>query len=108
MHKRKIQAFPPHCYYHQREGIEIREYGLFEVVLFSGRQGLKYTVKLIQRRKLRDLNIFLYYNSPFLFRYRVCFSANFISRNMDFDKFGTGALHTKSCRVDLMLNNIIL
>jgi hypothetical protein len=30
----------PHCYYHQTEGREIRESGLFEVVVFSGRQSL--------------------------------------------------------------------
>jgi hypothetical protein len=48
----------PHCCYHQTDGREIRKSGLFDVLLFSGRQSWKYAVKAIQRKKLKDLNIF--------------------------------------------------
>jgi hypothetical protein len=83
MHKRKVQAFPP-LLLSSKRGERNREIRLFEVVIFTGKQSLKYRVKPIQRRTLTDVNIFPLYLFV-LFQCRVCFSANFVSRNMVFD-----------------------
>jgi hypothetical protein len=107
MHKRKVHIPPPLLLSLKREERNKRIRVVWNIIILWRRGFEVYTVKPIQRRIIRGLNIFPSW--PYtLFQYHVWFSANFVWRNTHFFDIYTDVLYTKSCRVNSILNNTVL